>query len=119
MVRRIARLVPVYMVMGERGMHDMTELQMPLPDNTAAMMAGQGPFGAVGMGGMFSVLKVRTGQPRGDYADLGWYPHPPGRPIDELRCYPNCLAQGCPHEPPSANFSRGHPDGRRWTTPPR
>lgn len=54
--RQITRLVPDYMVMGERGMHDMTEMQMPLPDNTAAVMTGIGPFGAVGMGGMFSVL---------------------------------------------------------------
>jgi hypothetical protein len=66
------------MVMGERGMKDMTEMQMPLPDNTAPMMAGQGPFGAVGMGGMFSVLKVRRDQPRGDYSDPGWFRHPSG-----------------------------------------
>jgi hypothetical protein len=30
------------------------------------------------MGGMFSVLKVRKDQPRGDYTDPGWYAHPPG-----------------------------------------
>jgi len=65
-------------VMGERGMKDMTEMEMPLPDNTAPMMTGQGPFGAVGMGGMFSVLKVRKGQRRGDFADPGWFQHPPG-----------------------------------------
>ena len=76
--RQITGLVPDYMVMGERGMHDMTEMQMPLPDNTAPMMAGQGPFGAVGMGGMFSILKVRRDQQRGDYSDPGWYQHPPG-----------------------------------------
>jgi len=64
--------------MGERGMKDMTEMEMPLPDNTAAMMTGQGPFGSVGMGGMFSVVKVRKGQKRGDYSDPGWYKHPPG-----------------------------------------
>jgi hypothetical protein len=66
------------MVMGERGMKDMTEMEMPLPDNTAAMMTGTGPFGAVGMGGMFSVLKVRADQQAGDYSDPGWYKHPPG-----------------------------------------
>ncbi len=66
------------MVMGERGMKDMTEMEMPLPDNTAAMMTGTGPFGAVGMGGMFSVVKVRKDQKRGDYSDPGWYKHPPG-----------------------------------------
>jgi FtsP/CotA-like multicopper oxidase with cupredoxin domain len=76
--RQITRLIPDYMVMGERGMHDMTEMEMPLPDNTAAMMAGQGPFGAVGMGGMFSVVKVRKEQKRGDYTDPGWFSHPAG-----------------------------------------
>jgi hypothetical protein len=75
---RINRLIPDYMVMGERGMKDMTEMEMPLPDNTAPMMAGQGPFGAVGMGGMFSVLKVRREQKPGDYGDPGWFAHPPG-----------------------------------------
>jgi hypothetical protein len=66
------------MVMGERGMKDMTEMEMPLPDNTAAMMTGTGPFGAVGMGGMFSVVKVRRDQKPGDYGDPGWFKHPAG-----------------------------------------
>jgi hypothetical protein len=30
------------------------------------------------MGGMFSMLKVRKDQKRGDYSDPGWYAHPPG-----------------------------------------
>ena len=77
-VRRITQLVPDYMVMGERGMADMAEMEMPLPDNTVPMMTGDGPFGSVEMGGMFSLLKVRKGQPRGDYKDPGWYQHPPG-----------------------------------------
>ena len=34
--------------------------------------------GAVGMGGMFSVVKVRKEQKRGDYTDPGWYRHPAG-----------------------------------------
>jgi manganese oxidase len=75
---RIMKLIPDYMVMGERGMKDMTEMEMPLPDNTAPMMAGEGPFGPVGMGGMFSVLKVRRDQPRGSFTDPGWFKHPPG-----------------------------------------
>ncbi|MCC6250775.1 MAG: multicopper oxidase domain-containing protein, partial [Rubrivivax sp.] len=78
LARQITKLIPDYMVMGERGMKDMTEMEMPLPDNTAPMMAGQGPFGAVGMGGMFSVVKVRRDQKRGDYGDPGWFKHPPG-----------------------------------------
>jgi len=64
--------------MGERGMADMADMEMPIPDNTARMMGGEGPFGSVEMGGMFSVVKVRRDQPRGDYKDPGWYKHPPG-----------------------------------------
>ena len=75
-VKTITGLIPDYMVMGERGMGDMTEMEMPLPDNTARMMGGTGPFGSVEMGGMFSVVKVRRGQRPGDYADPGWYRHP-------------------------------------------
>jgi hypothetical protein len=41
-------------------------------------MTGTGPFGSVGMGGMFSVVKVRKDQKAGDYTDPGWYKHPPG-----------------------------------------
>jgi manganese oxidase len=76
--RQITKLIPDYMVMGERGMKDMTEMEMPLPENTPPMMAGDGPFGSIGMGGMMSVVKVRRGQPRGGYADPGWFEHPPG-----------------------------------------
>lgn len=77
-VKKITNLIPEYMVMGERGMADMAEMEMPLPDNTIPMMTGQGPFGGVEMGGMFSVLKVRKDQKPGDYKDPGWYKHPPG-----------------------------------------
>ena len=50
------------MVMGERGMRDLTKMEMPLPDNTATMMMGTGSFGAIGIGGMFSVVNVRQAQ---------------------------------------------------------
>ena len=76
--RRIMSLVPDYMVMGDKGMHDMAEMEMPLPDNTLPMMTGTGPFGALGMGGMFSVVKVRDDLKRGDDTDPGPYAHPPG-----------------------------------------
>ena len=75
---RIQRLVPDYMVMGERGMADMGEMEMPLPDNTLPMMTGTGPFGALEMGGMFTTVKVREGLAKNDYSDPGWYKHPPG-----------------------------------------
>jgi FtsP/CotA-like multicopper oxidase with cupredoxin domain len=76
--RKIAKLVPDYMVMGERGMADMGEMEMPIPDNTAPMMGGVGPFGGLGMGGMFTTVKVRKDQKPGDYKDPGWFKHPPG-----------------------------------------
>ncbi|CAN5451150.1 copper oxidase [soil metagenome] len=76
--REITGLIPDYMAMGDRGMGDMAQMQMPLPDNTIPMMTGEGPFGPVAMGGMFSVLKVRRGQKSGDYKDPGWYKHPAG-----------------------------------------
>ncbi len=78
LAKRINRLIPDYMVMGERGMADMAEMEMPLPENTIPMMTGQGPFGSVEMGGMFSILKVRKTQKPGDYSDPGWYQHPKG-----------------------------------------
>jgi FtsP/CotA-like multicopper oxidase with cupredoxin domain len=76
--QKIIKLVPDYMVMGERGMADMGEMEMPIPDNTLPMMTGAGPFGPIEMGGMFSVVKVRERLARNDYKDPGWYQHPPG-----------------------------------------
>ena len=78
MAKKINNLIPDYMVMGERGMADMTEMEMPIPDNTIPMMTGEGPFGSVEMGGMFSVLKVRRDQKPGDYKNPGWYKNPVG-----------------------------------------
>ena len=49
------------------------------------MMTGQGPFGPVEMGGMFTVLKVRSHQPRGDYKDPGWFKHPQGTQATEWK----------------------------------
>ncbi len=80
---RISKLIPDYMVMGQRGMADMGEMEMPLPDNTLPMMTGAGPFGALEMGGMFTVVKVRDGQKAGDYLDPGWYAHPKGTQAHE------------------------------------
>jgi hypothetical protein len=75
---KILRLIPDYMVMAERGMADMGEMEMPLPDNTLPMMTGTGPFGAIEMGGMFTTVKIRQGLARNDYKDPGWYKQPPG-----------------------------------------
>jgi FtsP/CotA-like multicopper oxidase with cupredoxin domain len=78
LIKQIQKTVPDYMLMGERGMADMGEMEMPIPDNTAPMMTGTGPFGSLEMGGMFTVLKVRKDQKPGDYKDPGWYAHPEG-----------------------------------------
>jgi FtsP/CotA-like multicopper oxidase with cupredoxin domain len=78
LVRKLQKVVPEYMVMGERGMADMGEMEMQIPDNTLPMMTGRGPYGRVEMGGMFSVVKVRRDQKPGDYSDPGWYTQPPG-----------------------------------------
>ena len=75
---KIDKLLPDYMVMGERGMAEMGAMEMPLPDNTLPMITGQGPFGPLEMGGMFTVVKVREGLARGNYKDPGWYKHPKG-----------------------------------------
>jgi FtsP/CotA-like multicopper oxidase with cupredoxin domain len=75
-VEKITKLVPDYMVMGERGMADMGAMEMPLPDNTLPMMSGAGPFGPMEMGGMFTAVKVRDNLKVGNYADPGWYKHP-------------------------------------------
>ncbi len=62
------------MAMGENGMGQM--MDMGRPKNTLPMMAVDGPFGPIEMGGMFAVLKVRAGIT--SYADPGWYQYPEG-----------------------------------------
>ncbi|MBQ0958523.1 copper oxidase [Ideonella sp. 4Y11] len=88
LARRINGIVPEFMAMGSEGMHEMAEMAMPLPDNTLPMMSGDGPFGGLGMGGMFSVLKVRPDQPPGDFRDPGWWRHPPGSVAREVAAAP-------------------------------
>jgi hypothetical protein len=62
--------------MGQTGMSDMTDMQMPAPKNSIPMLGGTGPFGPIDMGGMFTILKVRQTLP--NYDDPGPYSHPPG-----------------------------------------
>ena len=81
---KINQLVPEYMSMGDKGMADMGSMEMPLPDNTLPMMTGQGPFGPIEMGGMFTTVKVREDLARNDYKDPGWYKHPAGTVAYEL-----------------------------------
>jgi len=75
---KLRRLIPEYMVMGDRGMAEMASMHMELPENTLPMMTGAGPHGPIGMGGMFTIFKVRGEQPNGDYSDPDWYSPPLG-----------------------------------------
>ncbi len=78
LAKTIRKLVPDYMPMGAKGMAEMGEMEMPMPDNTLPMMTGFGQFGPMEMGGMFSVVKVREGLARDDYKDPGPYKNPEG-----------------------------------------
>jgi FtsP/CotA-like multicopper oxidase with cupredoxin domain len=72
--KKIQKLIPEFMAMGSNGMHSMMEMGMEGPPNTLMMMGGPGPFGQVGMGGMYTTLKVRE---EGHLTDE-WYQHPKG-----------------------------------------
>jgi FtsP/CotA-like multicopper oxidase with cupredoxin domain len=71
---KVRALLPGYMAMGENGMGDT--MDMGHPKNTLPMMSGEGPFGPIQMGGMFTVLKVRENL--ASFEDPGWYKQPPG-----------------------------------------
>jgi FtsP/CotA-like multicopper oxidase with cupredoxin domain len=73
---KINRLLPSYMSMGETGMGDMADMQMPVPKNSIPMLGGKEQFGPIDMGGMFTILKVR--EKLSGYQDPGNYQFPPG-----------------------------------------
>ncbi|MDO8908961.1 MAG: copper oxidase [Pseudohongiella sp.] len=91
--RRIAALVPGYMPMGEHGMSDHQQHidagHMQGPDNTLPMMGGQGLFGPMEMGGMFTLIKVRDELEEG--AQPGWYEPPPGTQAYKVEAVPDGL----------------------------
>lgn len=84
LAERIREVLPDYMAMGEHGMaeHQVhTDMgHMEGPENTMPMMMGEGPFGKLEMGGMFTVVKVRDELPA-DGSDPGWYEHPRGTQV--------------------------------------
>lgn len=89
--QRIARHLPGYMAMGERGMGEhqshVDSGHMQGPANTLPMMTGKGPYGNLEMGGMFTVVKVRD-QLEGD---PGWYQPPPGTQARRVKAAPDDL----------------------------
>jgi hypothetical protein len=76
--QRLNALTPGTMVMGTTGMGDMAEMQqmMPIPRNSIPMRGGNGPYGSIDMGGMFTIVKVRDFIDYGH--DPGWYEQPRG-----------------------------------------
>ena len=72
----IRELLPEFMAMGDAGMGGMGEMGMQGPENSIAMLGGEGPMGYIDMGGMFTIIKVRDGEV--GYDDPGWYKHPAG-----------------------------------------
>lgn len=84
---QIQKVLPGYMAMGEKGMaeHQVhTDMgHMPGPENTLPMMMGEGRYGKLEMGGMFSMIRVRDSL--GDKADL--YQAPKGtqaKKVDQI-----------------------------------
>ena len=90
--QRLDQLVPGTMVMGSDGMgaHAEHRGMMALPRNSIPMLGGQGPYGNIDMGGMFTLVKVRDDM---DYdRDPGWYRQPPGtsaRRVDSMSITPS------------------------------
>jgi FtsP/CotA-like multicopper oxidase with cupredoxin domain len=76
---KLQALAPGSVTMGTSGMaeHAMhAKHHMGLLPNTLPMMTGDGPFGNIEMGGMFTIVKVREGI--ASYEDPGWYDYPAG-----------------------------------------
>jgi FtsP/CotA-like multicopper oxidase with cupredoxin domain len=74
--KRVSKLLPGYMTMGESGMADMGEMGMPVPRNSIPMVGAPGKHDYIDMGGMFTIVKVRENLK--SYDDPGWYENPPG-----------------------------------------
>ena len=54
----------------------MAKMGMPVPENSIPMGGADGSFSYIGMGGMFTIVKIR--EHLDSYGDPGWYEHPPG-----------------------------------------
>ena len=74
--KKLRKILPGYMEMGESGMGEMAGMNMGGPRNWIPMMTGKGQFGPIEMGGMFTVVKIREGIT--SYEDPGNYKYPAG-----------------------------------------
>jgi len=75
--KRVRKLLPGYMTMGESGMADMGEMGMPIPRNSVPMVGAPAPYDYITMGGMYTNIKVRANLETYD-KDPGWYQQPAG-----------------------------------------
>ena len=78
--RQLTKLLPGYQPMGEAGMAEHA-MHVAMghhegPENTLPMMVGQGPYGPIEMGGMFTMVKVRDDLSKGQFSDPGWFEPP-------------------------------------------
>jgi ESS family glutamate:Na+ symporter len=78
---KVRNHAPDYMAMGQNGMDDMGGMNMEGPENTLPMMAGDGPFGPINMGGMFTLLKVTEATTLDKITDLRFMPYVPFFPL--------------------------------------
>ena len=89
----LKQLLPGYMAMGRHGMSEHAGHQamgmLPGPANTLPMMTGEGPYGPIEMGGMFTLVKVRDDLAPGDYRDPGWYRMPKGEQAQRVSTDPD------------------------------
>jgi hypothetical protein len=69
---------------------------MATPRNSIAMRGGDGPYGAIDMGGMFTIVKIRE---QIDYdRDPGWYEQPRGTSAYRVDSMSTTPAAAPPHE---------------------
>ncbi len=114
---KIRALLPGYMAMGRDGMSEHAghvAMGMKGPENTLPMMAGEGQFGPIEMGGMFTVVKVRDDQPPGDYRDPGWYRYPKGSVARRVSSDPQF---GQPHRRTAYGGAKPQPTDDAATAP--
>jgi FtsP/CotA-like multicopper oxidase with cupredoxin domain len=79
---KVRSLLPGYMTMGQGGMGGMAYMSMPVPENSIPMTGTQVQYSKTTVGGMFTVVKVRSDL--ASYADPGWYKHPAGTLADKV-----------------------------------
>ena len=123
---KIQKLVPGYMAMGETGMHEHAKHaeHMAMPENTIPMMGGEGPFGTVAMGGMFTIFKVRDKLTSYSNEEAGWYKNPPGTVAYPVDSPPGSKvpkspgpSQTSPAETPHEHQHEANPSAEVYTCP--